>query len=414
MATFIKRVEKDFYLRALYHEKLPVTYMFNREEYLLTVIAAPKEHVYLLPDRPVEGLKPRQRMVLMFKYRGHIIKFTTAVVALKAGVIVAQNPEFLSKDLVRSFARVNCPPDLKILFSLKTERYALNYPRVPHYEEVELPDFMRAIDPKNLSSFTQELFVWAKGAANGYKVTIFKNGEAPNGMEERILCKTGKILYLHSTWSGLPKIDSSPRQRLITEKQFLQYLEHTGGFYVNRLDDAMYRFLKAKINENIASEIWAPVLFQEYMIGHIHVWTKMDGLPPLNHEAVEVVYNFAKTIAFSLKAQGYFDAHLIRSDPFESPILDISAAGLMFAYSSASAVSTLYPGVKLSVKLETPERSITTDARIVRQVKANSITCAGCRFLTMNSEDREYFFEFIYGKPFSPIMDEAPFLVGQA
>ena len=77
-------------------------------------------------------------------------------------------------------------------------------------------------------------------------------------------------------------------------------------------------------------------------------------------------------------------------------------------------MSTLYPGVKLSVKLEMPERSITTDARIVRQVKANSITCAVCRFLTMNSEDREYFFEFIYGKPFSPVMDEAPFLVGQA
>jgi hypothetical protein len=387
-------VEKDFYLRALYHEKLPVTFMLNREEYLLTVISAPKEHVYLLPDRPIEGLKPRQRMVLMFKYRGHIIKFTTLVVALKAGVVIAQNPEFLSKDLVRSFARVPCPPDLKVVFSLQTERYALKYPKVPKYEEVELPDFITAIDPKNLSSLTQELFVWTKGAADGYQVTIFKSGAEPGGTEERILSETGKILYLHSTWSGLPKIDNSPRQRLITEKQFLQYLERT-GFHADRLEDAIYRFIKAKINDGIASEIWTPILFQEYMIGHIHVWTKKDGAPSLNHEAIEILYNFAKTIAFSLKAQGYFNLYLIENKPFESLIVDISASGLLFAYSNSSAVSTLYPGINLSVNLETPERTITTDARVIRHIKANNVSCVGCQFVNMDTEDRNFLFEFI-------------------
>jgi hypothetical protein len=413
MATFIKRVEKDFYLRALYHEKLPVTYMLNREEYLLSVISAPKEHVYLLPDRPIEGLKPRQRMVLMFKYRGHIIKFTTLVVAIKAGVIVAQNPEFLSKDLVRSFARVNCPPDLRVLFSLQTERYILKYPKAPKYEEVELPDFMTAIDPKNLSSLTQELFIWTKGVADGYQVTIFKSGADPDGTEERVLSETGKILYLQSTWSGLPKIDTSPRQGLIIERQFLQYLEHT-GIHADRLEDAMYRFIKTKINDGIASEIWVPILFQEYMIGHIHVWTKKDGAPPLNQAAVEIIYNFAKTIAFSLKVQGYFNLHRIENKPFESLIVDISASGLLFAYSNSSTVSTLYPGIKLSVNMETPDHAIATDARVIRHIMTNNISCAGCQFIAMSTEDRNFLFEFIYGRPFSPIMDEAPFLVGQA
>jgi hypothetical protein len=155
MATFIKWVEKDFYLRALYHEKLPVTYMLNREEYHFTVISASKEYVYLLPDRPVTGLGPRQRMVLMFKYRGHIIKFTTAVVAIKNRVIVVHNPEFLSKDLVRSFARVSCPPDLTIRFSSQTKRYALNHPKVPEYEEAEMSDFAKAGNPKSLPGLMQ-------------------------------------------------------------------------------------------------------------------------------------------------------------------------------------------------------------------------------------------------------------------
>jgi hypothetical protein len=32
----------------------------------------------------------------------------------------------------------------------------------------------------------------------------------------------------------------------------------------------------------------------------------------------------------------------------------------------------------------------------------------------MDISDRNYLFEFIYGRPFSPVMDKAPFLVGQA
>jgi hypothetical protein len=278
---------------------------------------------------------------------------------------------------------------------------------------VELPDFIKTIDPKNLSSLTQELFVWTNGAVDGYRVTIFKSGAEPGGIEERILSETGKVLYIHSTRSGLPKTDSSPGQRLITEGLFLQYLEHI-GFHANRLDDVMYRFIKAKINDGIVSEIWVPILFQEYMIGHIHVWTKKDGARPLNHEAIEVVCNFAKAIAFSLKAQGYFDSHLIENKPFESLIVDISASGLLFAYSNSSTMFTLYPGINLSVNLETPERTITTDARVVRHVKANNVSCVGCQFITMNIEDQNFLFEFIYGRPFSPVMDEAPFLVGQA
>jgi hypothetical protein len=333
---------------------------------------------------------------------------------IKTGVIIAQNPEFLSKDLVRSFARVSCPADLKIQFSLQTERYVLKYPKVPKYEEVELPDFTKTTDPKDLSSLTQELFVWTKGATDGYKVTIFKRGAEPSGMEERILAETGKILYLHSTWSGLPKIDNSPRQKLITEKQFLQYLERTGGFHANRLEDAMYRFIRAKLNDNIASEIWVPILFQEYMIGSIHVWTRKDGAPLLDRAALEILYNFSKTIAFSLKAQGYFNSYRIENRPFQSPVVDISVSGLLFVYNNSSLVSPLYPGIKLSVKLETPGHTIATNAWVVRHIKANDITCAGCQFFPMDIEDQSFLFEFIYGRPFSPVMDEVPFLVGQA
>jgi hypothetical protein len=419
MATFIRRVEKDFYLRALYHEKLPLTYMHNREEYRLAVAAPPKEHIHFLPDRPVARLGPRQRMTLMFRYRGHIIKFTAAVVAVSSGVIVAQSPEFLARDLSRSFARVSCPPGLTARFSLETERYALGYPRTPRYEEAGLPDFVNAVSAvtparhRDLSGLTQELFAWTEGAADGYHVTVFKKGAALDGLEERALAGTGKILYLRPDRGGLPKTDSSPRQRLVTEKMFLQYLERA-GFPAGRLGDALYRFLQAKSGEGTASEAWVPILFQEYMIGHIRVWTKKGGAPPLNYAAIEVIYSFAKTVAFSLKAQGYFDPYLVEVGPLENLVVDISASGLFFAYRGPSAAPLLYPGVRLLASLETPGRTITTGARVVRHIRAGGVSCAGCQFTDLGVRDRNFLFKYIYGRPFSPIMDEAPFLVGQA
>ena len=98
MATTIKRIEKDFVLKVLYDDQIPMMYLRNRNEYFFTVAKPSKDEIYLKSNHPVPGLKVRRKMNLIFDFRGQIVTFTAEIVALKDDIITVITPEFLYKD----------------------------------------------------------------------------------------------------------------------------------------------------------------------------------------------------------------------------------------------------------------------------------------------------------------------------
>jgi hypothetical protein len=101
----------------------------------------------------------------------------------------------------------------------------------------------------------------------------------------------------------------------------------------------------------------------------------------------------------------------IPDSPAEGNIIDLSLAGLLFAYPGPPLVSSLRIGSEVTVKLETPNRVIKTAIRVVRRFMLQSAAYLDCRFLNMGPEDLRFLFEFIYDKPFSAA--EASFLTNQ-
>jgi hypothetical protein len=409
MATPIKRIEKEFLLKTLYDEQIPVMYLRNRTEYILRVEKPAKGQIFFKSDRPIEGLKARKKMDLMFDYRGQVITFAAEVVTIRDNQIAVEEPEFLYKNLDRSFSRVNTPSDMDIQFTFLGDRYSLSYPKVPEYESGNLEGLMQNLDPKNLSGLIEQMAGWIKGYANGYKLMIFKDVK-PQTTEERILAETGKTFYLPSTLANFPKTDPYPKKRLITLDMFERYLESTG---VNPayMDNAVARFIKTKYDSGIFSEAWIPILFQEYVVGYVRVWINKEGKLPFDYGVIDTLYQFTKILAFSLKINGYFEGGKLKNEPFDGKIIDISASGLLFAYPHSSLSATLLPDSELAVKLHSPRRTINCKARIVRRYKDHSQGYFGCRFLDMAPEDMRFLFEFIYGKPFADT--EAAFLTGQ-
>jgi hypothetical protein len=412
MATPIKRIEKDFLLKVLYDEQIPIMYLKNRTEYILTIEKPTKGQIFFKADRPVEGLKIRKKLDLMFDYRGQVIIFAVEITSIKDEHLVADAPEFLYKNLDRSFSRVTTPQDLQVQFTFLGDRYSLTYPKAPDYENGVVGlgnDFIQSLDPKNLSGLIDQMAAWIKGYANGYKLVIFKDVK-PETPEERIVAETGKTFYLPSTLAAFPKADPYPKKRLITEDMFKRYLEST-GVDLQFVDDACTRFIKNKFDSGIFSDAWIPVLFQEYVIGYIHVWINKEGKLPFDYGVIDTLYQFAKILAFSLKVNGYFETGKLKNEPFQGKVIDISASGLLFAYPNSPLSAALLPDSELSVKLTAPRRMVNTNARIVRRYKDNSQGYFGCRFLDMEPEDMRFLFEYIYGKPFTDT--DATFLSGQ-
>ena len=409
MATPIKRIEKDFLIKILYDEQIPIMYIKAKTQYILMVEKPTKGQIYFRSDRSIEGLKTRKKIDLMFDYRGQVIIFTVEVVDFKDRHIIALEPEFLYKNLDRSFSRVSTPTDLQVQFSFLGDRYSLSYPKVSEYETMDEADLMKTVDPKNLSGVVDQMAVWIKGYASGYKLVIFKDVK-PSSTEERLVAETGKALFLATTWGTFPEEDPYPKKRMITDDIFRRYLEST-GVDPRYLDDAVARFIEQKYKSGIYSDLWTPILFQEYVVGYVHIWINKEGVLPFDIAIIDGLFQYAKILSYSLKLNGYFESGKLKNDPFEGKIIDISASGLLFAYPSSPLSVTLMPENELSVRLKTEHRTVNTKARIVRRYKDNTQGYFGCRFMEMEPEDLRFLFEYIYGKTFSDT--DASFLSGQ-
>ncbi len=399
MATPIKRIEKDFLLKVLFDEQIPIMLHFGRSEYVLTVAQAPKLDIRFKPNVAVGGLHAGGRLDLMFDYRGQTITFSVTAEDIKDGIIVAEAPEFLYKNLSRSYSRVLSPADLRVSFSFHGDRYTLAFPKLQDFEPLEEPGYSEHFDPRDIKELINQLSSWARDAANGHKLVMFKDAK-PSSLEERLIAETGKVLFLPSTQTDLPQVDPFPKARIITEDLFKRFQENSGTDRL-AIDQTIVRFLKAKRDASIYSEAWVPILFQEYVIGYIRVWIDTPGKPPFDYSIIDTLTQFAKVLAFSLKEQGYFKAGQVKKEVFQGKVVDVSASGLLFAYPHSPLAEALLPDSDLDVQLATPRRTLNVRARIVRRYKDSRLHYFGCRYSVIAPEDLRFLFEHIYGKPFT-------------
>ncbi|GHV65104.1 hypothetical protein AGMMS49587_18800 [Spirochaetia bacterium] len=408
MAASVARIEKDFLLKVLFVEQVPLMYLRDRREYILTLDKPVTKEISLKPNRPISRLEIKSKMDLIFEYQRQIIIFSIEIKTLKDGRITADAPEFLYRNLDRSYSRIGAPPDLDVQFTFLGDRYNLAFPKVTEYEQEEIGEFVRNMDPRDLTGLIGQMGTWLESCADGYKFIIYKDVK-PSSREERLITETGKVLYLPSTQGPLPTSDPHPKKRLITEETFKRYLEGA-GVNPSKADEAAIGFVNDKFSKGVFSDLWVPILFQEYVIGYIHTWISNQDKKPFDYTVVDTLCQFAAILAYSFKVNGFFDPGKVTAPSFEGKVIDISAAGLLFAYPQSGLASALLPDTELAVQLSALKRSVNTNARIVRRYRDNSCSYFGCRFLDMAPEDTRFLFEFLYGKPLTDA--DAAFLAG--
>ena len=408
MATPIKRIEKDFFLKYIYDEQVQVRFSKGRSQVTMVLEKPAKEEMQFWTNRNVYDLKEGEKITIMFDFRGQIISFPAELISYRDRTLIAKNPEFIYTNLDRSYSRVSAPSDLEVRFSFTNDRYSLSFPRVNDFEAVDEETIMKNYDLANLNDLVSQMEILIRRFATGYKLTIFKDS-IPFSTEERVIAATGKCLYLPQATENFPIEDPYPKKRLITEDIFKSFLRNSEVNFHN-VDDAYNKFFTKKQEKGISSDLWMPILFQEYVIGYIRVWVDKQGKAPLSFGVLDSMYQFAKILAYSLKVNRYFDSGKVNNDPFDGKIIDISASGLLFSYPISRLDAALLPETQLTVELKTPKRTIKNKAKVVRSFKDKLREYYGCNFLDTKPEDLRFLFEFIYGKPFTD--KDAAFLIG--
>ena len=400
MATPVKTIEKEYLLRVLYDEDIPIIFYRDGAEYAFFLSKPIRDEIVLQSRQPVDIIKVKDRLELTFEFRSKKVAFDVEVLQIKDQEITCNMPNFFYKDLDRAYSRVNLPPQMQISFSFLGDRYNLSFPKVMEYDVEDFGELLQDKDPKNLSGLIEQMAAWIKHYSNNHRLVLFKDNK-PSITEERVIAETGKALFLPSTRGSLPLDDPFPRRRIITENIFKRYLESTGiglGF----VSSACARFLKAKADNGILSDVWIPILFHEYVIGYIHAWNEDKGKPPFDYTMMDTLYQFTKVLAHSLEVNGYFAKGKIKNSSFEGKVVDISASGLLFAYPYTDLSSALAPDSKLVISMTAPQRAITVNAVIVRRFKDKSLGYYGCQFENLGDDDFRYLYHFIYGKPYTP------------
>jgi len=395
MSKLVRRIEKEFFLKILYDEQLPVTYYKGRAEYTMHLKNAPKDRLVFKTSQPIDGLGVSSKVSLMFSYREDAMLFDVDVMDIRDGEVICNIPESIRKNLDRTQMRVNLPPEVQIKTSFLDDRYNLSFLRLRQYHPV-----LGGVS--TLTSLKGQVEAFVKENDYGYKMVIFTPEIELAAMEEQVLASTGKVLFLPETKYGFPQTDPYNRNsRIVTEDVFNRYLLEEKGIEGRAAEVASLRFLQDKINSGVVSDAWVPILFQEYTVGYIRIWSQNAEKPPLDYLALDTLQKYAEVMARLLKERGYFEKMKMANDPFGVNVQDISVSGLLFTCPSPEVAIKLMPGCDLEITIATLHRNLKIKATVMRNYRGKTSIFVGCQFQDMNIEDIQYLFECIYAKPFT-------------
>jgi hypothetical protein len=112
-------------------------------------------------------------------------------------------------------------------------------------------------------------------------------------------------------------------------------------------------------------------------------------------------------LSYSLQLSGYFTSRdTVAERRYESPIIDISAAGLLFAHPRQELSRDLLVHTDLDVTVRFAERRLSIHARVRRKFQDGERSYFGLQFLSISPEDLAFLFQKLYGRPYSSEEDD--------
>jgi PilZ domain len=385
-------------------EKAPCEVHGSRKEIPCRFSASTEDRLEMSPvEGTVEGISAGEEVRVFFYLKNNYHTFASRVLSVAPDKVIVQQPPGVYKNLQRKFERVKLRGSIEVSFSLHGTKVELNFPKSDRFSPVPPPEADATFDPRRIQEVVKAFRTRMETLATDNKIVMLRD-RMPRQWEEKVMVRLGKSLWIPSTADDFPAKDPFPDERIITKAE-LMALEEEGGAasYVatSRLGNILYE----KTKKDIVSELWCPMLYNEYVVGYVHVWNNGDRLERISKDLVELVQQFAKVLCYSMVTNGYFKVENSTERRYEAPIIDLSAAGLLFAHTSADLAKELlvHTDLDLTVRLDT--RTIPVGGRIMRKFRDAEAAYFGLLFLRIADEDFKNLFRYLYGKDFDPSLE---------
>jgi hypothetical protein len=360
-----------------------------------------KDRLVFESKTPLSDFRKNTKIEFKFSVQSvktHIITFSAYVYEVANRYIITSIPDYLYKNLSRSYSRVQQTPEMNMVIRKDGFYYDLNYEKINVVDSFALDNFVLQLDENNVNTFIDENIHWLEQKTDGHKLILFKEN-IPATIEEKAVSKMGKILFISMPDNGLVSEKGNPGEKFFTEDSLYQFLIGNGENPESARAKIAGLF-QQRTNQNICSDCYVPIIFLSYIIGYVHVWVN-EGNPPITLDLIEKFRLFAKMIAFSLERDNYFQDGKKKTPAFRPKLLDISAGGFLFVLDHNVETITYAVGDSFSVQITISTRVIRCKASIVRNHFDRTHAYYGCKFENLEIEDTRFLFETIYGKPFT-------------
>ncbi len=399
MAIPVKRVEREFLLRAACDEKQEVFMSAGGSEWKVRLSEVKDKSITFRHKAPLDLFRKGTVLDFTFLVRGQTVAFRSHVKEAGEHIVTTEMPETVWKNLSRRYPRLAPPPELSVSFSFKGERYTLAFPSSNAFDPVEEPEPNPDFDPKDIKRLMQEFYRKVAKIASDRAVVMFKK-RGPEGVEEELLTRNGRIYYLPTAIGGVPAVDPYSSRRILTRDDFLELFGERGVEPGYR-EDELSRFERAKRSDGILSELKIPILFQEYVVGYVHILNRQPGKAPFDLVVLDTFAQFTKVLAYSLKINGYFRNAPRRKSGIPAETIDLSAGGILFGSAEESLQKALLEGSEIVVALSTGKRVLSAGGVVRRRFLDDRGAFYGIAFTHIAPEDFRYLFEYLYGRPFT-------------
>jgi len=404
VGTAVGRIEKEFVFKALIDDATPCDVHGSGKEAKCRFSQVTEERLEMVPlEGVLPGFQAGEEVRVFFYLKNNYHTFAARVIESSPERMVVQHPRGVYKNLQRKYERVRPAEDIQVSFSLKGTKIELNFPKSERFNPVEPPEASPEFDSRRIQELVRAFREKMNTLVSDNKIVMMRD-RLPRAWEEKVMVRLGKCLWIPSTDEDFPAKDPFPDERVITKADLIRLEEESGAqpyVITGKLGNILYE----KFKKGLFSELWCPVLYNEYVVGFLHLWNTLDRKNRIGKDLLEYAWQFGRILCYSLVTNGYFKAESATERRYEAPIIDMSASGLLFAHSSSDLVRDLLVHTDLDLTVRLGKRTFKVGARVMRKFRDAENIYFGVLFLRVDPEDFAFLFAYLYGKPFDPLYE---------
>ena len=401
MGVRVGRIVKEFVFKSLVDQGTKVELHGHKKALSARMVEAGTETLSLVPLEGDPSLFAAGEAVrVFFFFQNNYHTFESSLLECSAERLLLRDPEGVYKNPQRKHERIRLVDPVEVSFTLQGEKIELSFPRFEGFAPVEEPVVAESYDARSIHKLVREFRQKVSKPVQSNRIQMMRN-RIPTRYEEKVLAATGRILWIPSVEEDFPLRDPFPEERIVTKRDLVRFEEtlHTPPHVIpSKLGNLLFE----KQQKGIYSELWCPVLYNEYLVGYIHLANAEGRREKIGKPVVEFVGQFAQVLSHSLKANGYFTDKNTREQRYEARIIDISASGLLFVHPLERLARELTIHTDLDLNLQLGGRKMRIGSRVRRKFQDGGSSYFGAQYMNIDPADFAFLFELLYGKPLRP------------